>query len=188
MSKALPEGEELPGFLAAPQDVALLEAEDVVTSDKAACRPIADMMSVRPRHPRKAMVWATMKPRDAPAGMTASSSLTLSSHELKVAQAWMAELKQALADCSEFTAVSQRGWTHRFSLQPLAPIKAGDDSVSYVLTNALAPDGKGNIMTIVRTGGAFATYLMAPGAGKPVPMSVAVANQQHRKLQAAANP
>ncbi|MFI8308969.1 hypothetical protein ACIF80_37400 [Streptomyces sp. NPDC085927] len=184
LTEALPDGGELPGFVAVPQDLALLEAEDVVTADTAACRPIADMMSVHPRHPRNAMVWATMKPQGAPADAT-PGSLTLTSHEDKAARAWMAELKQALSNCTEFTATSKRGWTHRFSVRPLPQVKAGDDSVNYVLTNALAPDGKGNVMTVVRTGGAFATYLMDQDAGKPVP--VAVANQQHKKLQGAVN-
>ncbi|MFG2640137.1 hypothetical protein ACGFYP_04045 [Streptomyces sp. NPDC048370] len=139
-----------------PQDLALLEAEDIVTADKAACRPIADMMSVSPQHRRNGMVWATLKPQDAPADAT-PGSLTLTSHEDKAARAWMAQLKQALSDCTEFTATPERAWTHRFSVRPLASVKAGDDSVSYVLTNTLAPDGKGNVMSVIRTGGAFAT-------------------------------
>lgn len=111
-------------------------------STRAACRPVADMMSVRPLHPREAMVWATMKPEGTPTGAT-PGSLTLTSHEEEVTRAWTAELKQAMTDCTAFTVVSRRGWTHRFGLRPLAPTRAGDGSVSYALTSALAPDGPG---------------------------------------------
>ncbi|MEV6201373.1 hypothetical protein AB0M64_15510 [Streptomyces sp. NPDC051771] len=58
---------DVPGFAVTPQTMPLLEAADVVTTGIAACRPIADMMSVRPLHPRKAMVWALMKPEGVPA-------------------------------------------------------------------------------------------------------------------------
>lgn len=186
LTGALPAGAEVPGFTVKPQDLALLEAEDVVTADKAACSPISDMMSVRPRHQRQAMVWATMKP-DGASPRATPGSLTLSSHAVEDAEAWMAELRTALAGCTEFTATSRRGWTYRFSVRPLSTEEVGDGSVAYLLTNTLAPDGKGNVMTIVRTAGTFATYLMNSDAEKPAPAPAAVATQQHNKLQAAAS-
>ncbi|MBZ9644307.1 hypothetical protein [Streptomyces sp. PSKA30] len=188
LTDALPVGADFPGFIAEPQTMPLLEAEDVVTVDKPACRPIADMMSVRPKHPRQAMVWATIKANDAPSQET-PGSVTLTSHTGQEAEAWMDELKEALTSCTTFTATSERGWTHRFTIRPLLPVTAGDDSVTYLLTNALAPDGKGNFMTVVRTGGTFATYLMNQYTGKPGPIAASIADQQHTKLQAiAANP
>ncbi|MFM9499890.1 hypothetical protein ACKI1Q_40705 [Streptomyces galilaeus] len=170
LTKALPDDGELAGFTTVPQSLALLEAEDVVTTDKPPCRPIADMMSVRPKHQRRAMVWATMKPNEAPPEAP-PGSVTLTSHAVKDAEAWMAELKEALADCDQFTARSQRGWTHRFSVRPLSTAKAGDDSVTYLLT-------------VVRTGGTFATYLVNQDTDVPVPVPASIANQQHKELRA----
>ncbi|MFD3945524.1 hypothetical protein [Streptomyces sp. NPDC058579] len=185
LTKALPDVSELAGFTTMPQSLPLLEAEDVVTTDKLACRPIADMMSVRPKHQRRAMVWATVKPDSAPPEAT-PGSLTLTSHTLKDAEAWMAEIKNALVSCSQFKATSQAGWIHRFNVRPLSTAKAGDDTVTYLLTNILAPNGKGNVMTVVRTGGTLATYLMNEDADLPVPVPASIANQQHKELQAAA--
>ncbi|MFJ2058192.1 hypothetical protein ACIOMM_19885 [Streptomyces sp. NPDC087908] len=176
---------DVPGFAVSPQKLPLLEAADVVTTNIAACRPIADMMSVRPLHPRKTMVWATMKPEGTPADV-ATGSLILSSHEEQAARTWMAELKRATTECTRFTAVSRVGWTHRFSVRPVPVAKAGDESVSYLLTNALAPEGKGNVMTVVRTGGVLATYLASQGSGEPTSMSTDVANQLHERVRAAA--
>ncbi|MGW1902262.1 hypothetical protein ACWCQB_33885 [Streptomyces hirsutus] len=185
LTGALPDSDELPGFTTEPQSLALLEAKDVVTTYQPSCRPIADMMSVRPKYPRQAMVWATMQPNDAPPGVT-PGSVTLTSHAVKDAKAWMVELRQALTKCGQFTARSQRGWTHRFSVRPLSTAKAGDDSVTYLLTNALAPKGRGNVMTVVRTGGTFTTYLMNQDSDVLVPVPASIANQQHKKLRAAA--
>ncbi|MGW5003456.1 hypothetical protein ACWEP8_38020 [Streptomyces hydrogenans] len=184
LTKVLSAG-DVPGFAMTPQTMPLLEAADVVTTNIAACRPIADMMSVRPLYPRKAMVWALMKPEALPADAS-SGSLTLTSHEEEAARTWMAELKRATTDCTQFTAVSQVGWTHRFSVRPVSTVKAGDDSVSYLLVNALAPGGRGNIMTIVRTGGVFATYLANQRSDEPTAMPTDVTDQVHKRVQATA--
>ncbi|MEU6987331.1 hypothetical protein ABZ946_28520 [Streptomyces sp. NPDC046324] len=131
------------------------------------------------------MVWATMKPDNAPSEAT-PGSLTLTSHTVKDAEAWMFEFREALATCSRFKATSQRGWIHRFKVRPISTAKAGDDSVTYLLTNILAPNGKGNVITVVRTGGTLATYLVNQDADVPVPVPASIANQLHKKLQAAA--
>ncbi|MEU7579781.1 hypothetical protein AB0B50_19500 [Streptomyces sp. NPDC041068] len=176
---ALPDSEGLPGFTAKPQSEPLLEKQDVVTVDEPACRPIVDVMSVRPRHAREAMVWATLDGK----GSSVEGSLTLSSHTPDDAEAWMRELKEARAKCTEFRATSKRGWSYGFTVDPLPPVSAGDDSIAYVLTNAEAPDGKGNSVTVVRTGGTFATYLLA---GEPGPVAAEAAEKQHEALRRAA--
>lgn len=190
LTKVLSVG-DAPGFAVTPRTMPLLEAADVVTTDIAACRPIADMTSVRPPHPRKAMVWTLTKPEGVPADVP-SGSLTLTSHEEEAARTWMAELKRATTDCTRctrctrFTVVSRVGWSRRFSVRPVSTAEAGDESVSYLLVNALAPGGRGNIMTVVRTGGVFATYLANQGSGEPTPMSTDVADQLHDRVRNAA--
>ncbi|MFI6090733.1 hypothetical protein [Streptomyces sp. NPDC051218] len=114
---ALPTADALPRFKATAQKAPLLEKQDIVTADKAACRPIADMMNVRPKHPRKALVWATLDGADTAEG----GSLALSSFAGDGADAWMSELKVARTDCTEFTATSKRGWSFRFTVEPSLP-------------------------------------------------------------------
>ncbi|MFE0135213.1 hypothetical protein ACFWY6_27115 [Streptomyces sp. NPDC059037] len=94
----------------------------------------------------------------------------------------MQELKAARTDCTKFTATSKRGWVFRFAVEPLPPVSAGDDSVAYILTNTQAPGGKGNSITVVRTGGTLASYLLT---GRPRTVSVSVADKQHEILQRA---
>lgn len=134
------------------------------------------MMNVRPKHPRKALVWATLDGADTSEG----GSLALSSFAGDGAGASMSELKVARTDCTEFTATSKRGWSFRFTVEPLPSVAAGDDSVAYILTNTQAPGGKGSTITVVRTGGVLATYLLE---GQPRTVPVSVARKQHETLR-----
>ncbi len=181
LSNALPVGSDLPSFTVEPQSALLLEAQDIVTTGQLACRPIADMMSVRPRRPRQAMAWATIRSDDASA---TSGSVILTSHRGEEASAWMAELKVAVTGCTNFVATSERGWTHRFTVRKIPPMDAGGDAVSDLITNVLSPDGKGNVMTIVRTGATFATYLLDEQDDGPIPIPDSIATRQHKKIQA----
>ncbi|GAA2433533.1 hypothetical protein [Streptomyces macrosporus] len=182
LAAALPEGDDFPGFTAKPQDTPLLEDRDVVTADVSACQPIADMMSARPEHARRALVWATLKvhgaPADAPPG-----SVSLAGHTVGDARATMDDLREALSGCDGFTASSRRGWTYRFTVERLSPVQAGDESVAYLLTNTLAPEGKGNVMTVVRTGGVLATYLVVQDPDRPRPVPASIAATQHERLR-----
>ncbi|MER5257280.1 hypothetical protein [Streptomyces sp. NPDC002855] len=175
---ALPAADGLPGYTAKAQSLPLLEKQDVVTVDKPACRPIADMMSVRPKYPRQALVWATLEDKDA----SVEGSLALSSLARDGADAWMRDLKAARTQCTEFTATSERGWASPFTVEPLPPAKAGDDSVAYVLTNTRAPGARGNSITVVRTGGTLATYLLM---GEPRTVPASAAGKQHEALRQA---
>ncbi|WP_266754594.1 hypothetical protein [Streptomyces phaeochromogenes] len=187
LTDALPEGADLPGFTAEPQSLPLLETKDVVTTGQAACRPIVDMMSVRPRLPRQAMVWATIEADGAPASAP-PGSVTLTSHDGDTAAQWMTALKRAVADCTRFTATSKRGWTYDFTVASVPLKRMGDDVVGYRISNVLDPSGGGNVMSVVRTGTTLATYLLTPsenGKPRPVPESVAIA--QEKRIRAAAD-
>ncbi|MGI3225461.1 hypothetical protein OHU07_27845 [Streptomyces phaeochromogenes] len=187
LTDVLPEGADLPGFSAERQSLRLLEAKDVVTTGQAACRPLADMMSVSPRLPRRAMVWATIEADGAPASAP-PGTLTLTSHGGDTAAQWMTGLKRAVADCTRFTATSKRGWTYEFTVASVPLERMGDDRVGYRITNVLDPSGGGNVMSVVRTGTTLATYLLPPsknGKPRPVPESVAIA--QEKRIRAAAD-
>ncbi|MFB7290578.1 hypothetical protein [Actinacidiphila glaucinigra] len=60
---------------------------------------------------------------------------------------------------------------------------AGDDAVSYLITNASAPDGRGNVESVVRTGGTLSMFLLSQGEGEPTAVPEAVARKQHERLR-----
>ncbi|MGB8943004.1 MAG: hypothetical protein WCD21_22595 [Streptomyces sp.] len=106
----------------------------------------------------------------------------LSSFVRDEASVWMSELKAARTDCTEFTATSKRGWAFRFTVKPLPAVSAGDDSVAYILTNTQASGAKGNSITVVRTGGTLASYLLE---SQPRAMPGSAASKQHEVLRRA---
>ncbi|MEU4093236.1 hypothetical protein [Streptomyces sp. NPDC026673] len=187
LSKALLRDSDVPGLTAdAGRGMPLFDQDDVVTASPRECQPLADMMSVRPRHTRKALVWEVVDGvRDA-AGET-SGSLALSSHTAAEAQAWMADLKAALPGCTHFQATSDAGWDYRFSVKELTPVTAGDEAVSYLITNLSAPEGKGNVQSVIRTGGTLSSFLLAQGTGEPRSVPEALARKQHERLLNARN-
>ncbi len=44
--------------------------------------------------------------------------------------------RKGSAPCGTFEATSAAGWDYTFTVQALAPVKAGDQSVSYLITNS----------------------------------------------------
>ncbi|NUS09831.1 MAG: hypothetical protein HOY69_00215 [Streptomyces sp.] len=54
------------------------------------------------------------------------------------------------------------------------------------MTNTRAPGGKGNVVSVVRTGGTLATFLVPQGTGAPAAVPDSVADRQDRKLRAGA--
>ncbi|MFF7211823.1 hypothetical protein ACFZAU_15030 [Streptomyces sp. NPDC008238] len=138
LSKALLRDSDVPGLTAdVGPGLPLFDQDDVVTASPRECQPLADLMSVRPRHARKALVWEVLDGVRDGAGET-SGSLALSSHTPAEALAWVADLKGALPGCARFQAMSAAGWDHGFSVKELAPVKAGDEAVAYLITNLSA--------------------------------------------------
>ncbi|MGW7440835.1 hypothetical protein [Streptomyces sp. NPDC054849] len=150
---------------------------DVVTAADPACQTLADLKSAKPKRPPTGTAWAVLQAGDGPAG----GSIVLTSYARDEAKAQMRELKAALTACKDFSATSQRGWSERSMLVSLPSDEAGDESVSFSATSDEAP-GKGQTMTIVRTGGSLAVYLI-PSDGKQPPTSLM--ERQHEKLEAA---
>ncbi|MDJ0386394.1 hypothetical protein [Streptomyces sp. G-G2] len=176
LSDALLTGEQS-GFYATPQEEPLLEDVDVVTAADPSCQPLADLTSVTPKHVPVGTAWAALEVR----GAATEGSVVLTSYARGEAEAKMGELKAALATCRELSASSRRGWSERTSVVALPSVSVGDESVSYSVTSAEAP-GKGRVMTIVRTGGSMAVYLI-PAEVNRSPASLM--KQQHKKIHAA---
>ncbi|TFV34005.1 hypothetical protein E4K10_43395 [Streptomyces sp. T1317-0309] len=96
LAKALLRDSDVPGLSAdVGPGLPLFDQDDVVTASPPTCQPLADMMSVRPRHPRTALVWEVLDGVRGAGGKT-SGSVTLSSHRTAEAQEWMADLAKAL--------------------------------------------------------------------------------------------
>ncbi|MFG2191283.1 sensor domain-containing protein [Streptomyces sp. NPDC048639] len=184
LEDALPKGGDLPGFHGDPYDLPLFDHDDVVTTDSPKCRPIAETMNFRPRYERRGLAWAALEP-DA-ASEEVDGSISLSSHTVADAKAWMADLHKALDECTGFTATSKRGWTFAFTVGRLPTVKAGHGSVSYTLANTSSPDGHAGVMTVVRTWGTLTSYLMSQDPDDPNPVSAAVARRQDERLRAIA--
>jgi hypothetical protein len=182
LAKALLRDSDVPGLTAdAGTGLPLFDQDDVVAASPAECQPIADMMSVRPRHARKALAWEVLDGVRS-AGGKRSGSVALSSHTKAEAKAWVADLEAALPECGDFRATSAAGWDYRFTVKEVAPVEAGDEAVSYLITNSSAPDGKGNVESVVRTGGTLSVFLLPQGEGDPVAVPEAVAREQHERL------
>ncbi|MFJ8554843.1 hypothetical protein [Streptomyces sp. NPDC093676] len=182
LAKALLRDSDVPGLSAdVGPGLPLFDQDDVVTASPPTCQPLADMMSVRPRHPRTALVWEVLDGVRGAGGKT-SGSVALSSHTTAEAQAWMADLAKALPHCGTFEATSAAGWDYTFTVQALAPVKAGDQSVSYLITNSTAPGGKGNVESVIRTGGTLSTFLLQQGEDRPAAVPEAIAREQHERL------
>ncbi|MDX3075322.1 hypothetical protein ACIP98_37265 [Streptomyces sp. NPDC088354] len=182
LTRALLRDSDVPGLSAdVGPGMPLFDPDDVVTASPPRCQPLADMMSARPRHARKALVWETLDGVRG-AGGTTSGSLALSSHTEAEARAWVAELKEAVPECGGFRARSAAGWEYGFTVKDVAPVEAGDEAVSYLITNASAPGGKGNVESVVRTGGTLSQFLLPQGEGDPVAVPEAVARRQHERL------
>ncbi|MFJ4846885.1 MULTISPECIES: hypothetical protein [unclassified Streptomyces] len=183
LTKALLRNADVPGLAVdIGPGLPLFDPDDIVTATPAACQPIADTMSVRPRHARRAQVWETL---DMPGtGGTASGSVALSSHAEDEARAWIADLKTALPKCGHFSATSAAGWTYGFDVRQVPAPAEGDDAVSYLITNTIAPDGKGNVESVVRTGGTLSEFLLPQGNGEPASVPEALARKQHERLRA----
>ncbi|MFF3563217.1 hypothetical protein ACFYXS_24535 [Streptomyces sp. NPDC002574] len=182
LTKALLRDSDVPGLSAdIGPGMPLFDPDDVVTASPARCQPLADMMSVRPRHARKALVWEALDGVRGAGGKTAGS-VALSSHTEAEARAWLADLKEAVPRCGSFRAASASGWEYGFTVKGVAPVGVGDEAVSYLITNASAPDGKGNVESVVRTGGTLSQFLLPQGEGDPVAVPEAVARRQHERL------
>ncbi|WP_405771799.1 hypothetical protein OG539_42695 [Actinacidiphila glaucinigra] len=94
----------------------------------------------------------------------------------------MEDLKGAPPGCAPFQATSAAGWDYRFSVKEPTPVTAGDKAVSYLITNLSAPEGKGNVESVIRTGGTLSSFLLAQGTGEPKSVPEAVARKQHERL------
>ncbi|MEU6344583.1 hypothetical protein ABZ883_26960 [Streptomyces sp. NPDC046977] len=184
LTKALLRNADVPGLTVdIGPGLPLFDPDDIVTASPTACQPIADTMSVRPRHARRAQVWESLDGVRGAAGTT-SGGVVLSSHAEDDARAVVADLKKALPKCGHFSATSAAGWTYGFDIQQVPAPAVGDDAVSYLTTNTIAPDGKGNVESVVRTGSTLSAFLLPQGNGEPASVPEALARKQHERLRA----
>ncbi|MGW0394758.1 hypothetical protein ACWDYJ_28490 [Streptomyces sp. NPDC003042] len=100
---------------------------------------------------------------------TSLGRVTLASHTLPEAEAEMAELKQAVADCEGFAALSTPSYEDRwFTVKAGRQVRAGDDSATFVRATPQEPIDRGFPVTVVRSAGVIATsYGTVPAPSRP---------------------
>ncbi|MFF4168506.1 hypothetical protein [Streptomyces sp. NPDC001744] len=160
---------------------------DKVTTDKAACAPIAHAMSfISPGSPaasaqRKVMEEpkksATASPEDAVReGLGVRiTAVTLGSYDGKGAQDAFASVKKAGAECAGGFTVTQL--TEKTKVTKVAPesVTAGDEAVAFTVTTDIEGEPLVSKLVVVRKGGtlaSFSTVSAAPGGVKELPKAV----------------
>ncbi|MEU4208703.1 hypothetical protein AB0F13_01655 [Streptomyces sp. NPDC026206] len=164
---------------ATPADLA---AAKTVTTDKAACKPLVDVMALRgtgtpaatatrkivaiPQAPAAdASAEEKMKAGLGALGATATAD-TLGSYDGKAAVDAFAALKKAGADCAGGFALIAGGDTTKFTKVEPATYTAGDESVAFTLTADLDGTPGTAHLVVVRKGGTLATFHAQSLAGK----------------------
>ncbi|MFG2194289.1 hypothetical protein [Streptomyces sp. NPDC048639] len=166
-----------------------ITAEAPTEIDRQECRAVADAIASKPSHRRTASVNATLA-KGTFGGVGTFQALQLSAWADGEAGAWLGELKKATGTCAAFTGTRNGGGTTRYTVSDAEGADAGDESVTFTLSEKGGGDGKSGgavVVTVVRSGANTATYLSIPMAGKAAPVEESVAAEQHEKLTAAAD-
>jgi hypothetical protein len=157
-------------------------------TEPAACQPIADLWSTRPKHPRQ--VYAGGMVTDTASGQKASKTISLlviASYKPGEAKAVVDELAAAVRACRNYTVV-RNGRTSIFSVLPVpaGPTPPGDQQVGYTIADTSRGAAGIVLVTVVRTGDTTAAYETVRQDHGPATLRAAIPVKQAAKLRAAA--
>ncbi|WHM40895.1 hypothetical protein [Streptomyces sp. BPTC-684] len=173
-----------------------LASSKTVTTDKAACKPLGDVMALRA--PGSPGASATRKVMAVPKGPGASASAeekakagldalgstitadTLASYSGRGAADALAALKKAGADCAGGFSLIAEGDKTAFKVSP-ASYTAGDEAVAFTLTADLDGEPGTSHLVAIRQGTTLATFYAFSLAGK-AEQPKAVIDAQLKKL------
>lgn len=155
-----------------------------LTTDRSQCQPLTDVTSVRPHIHRVAVVGAAFAHSAGAARVDTVNQMLVSSHAPGDAAKVIASVQDALATCRSFTAVDPHGTRTPFTVGTGAAPAAGDQAVSYVLTERAGTRGAARV-TVVRTGNTVTAYLSVTSAGRAGEAPGDVIRAQDAKLRAA---
>jgi hypothetical protein len=180
---------------AGPQDSL---TADKVTTDNAACKPIAYAMSGVPVGTAVATVQrkvtsvpkkseGTPSPEDFAAAFDVTMSLaSLSSYDDKGAEEAVSSLRTAATACANGFTMTAAGTAQKVLKVTETPASGGEEAVAWSLLTETDGDKSVLKLAVVRKGATLATIpstkVSAMGTGKDYPLPVAVMNAQVAKL------
>ncbi|MFJ5608854.1 hypothetical protein ACIQCJ_05645 [Streptomyces sp. NPDC093221] len=160
------------------------------TVDNAACQPVADQWSSRPKHTRQVYTGAMVTDTaDKDKNAKAISLEVIASYAPGTAETVLDELTTALKTCRGFKATRDGGVTS-YTVRPVAPPAGrpalGDQEVAYTIADTARGAAGVVLVTVVRSGGATAAYETVRADHKTATLRAAIALKQAEKLRAAA--
>ncbi|MFB6839233.1 hypothetical protein [Streptomyces sp. NPDC056361] len=185
LDELIVEQADLPGYQVQKAKAADLVKSDAVSTDKPACKPIADGMSsvaagtAAASAQRKAIevpkTGATASPADALGALSAPvTSVTLGSYEGQGAQEAFASYKTAGTDCAGgFTLI---GGGEKTKITKVAPetVSAGDEALAWTITTDMDGEPFVTKLVVLRKGNTLASFstLSLGGTVKALPQAV----------------
>lgn len=159
--------------------------DSTLLADKKDCQPLADITSSKPTIPRKAFVGAAFAKTTASGNPDEINQMLVASHAPGDAKKVIGSVKTALGSCTAFTATDNKGTKTPFAITKGPAVSAGDDAVSYVMTDSSDKKTGAALVTVVRTGETITAYLSVKSSGGAGSLPVDVARKQSDKLKAA---
>ena len=163
--------------------------DETLRADRPACQPVADLLGARSAVPRTGQARTTLLQQTGQGGVV--TPVLLASYARGGAERVLRTVREAMRDCTAFTATDGTGETTRYQVRQVSPQpRAGDDALAFDL---LAPrqttseESGAMRVTLLRTSGNTATFLsFDPMRGTPAPVAQQVLDKQHAKLLRAA--
>jgi hypothetical protein len=185
LTSALIATTDVPGYQVQVSQTDDTKDTSTLTSDKPQCQPMADITSSKPAIVRKAFVGAAFAKATATGNPDEITQMLVASHAQGDAKKVIASLRDALSKCTTFTATDNTGVKTPFAITRKPAASAGDEAVSYVMTDTKDAKTGAASVTVVRTGETITAYLSVKSAGGPGTLPVDVARKQSDKLKAA---
>lgn len=167
---------------------------DEQTTDPAACQPVADQWSLKPKLVRTVYTGALVTDTAAKdAGAKTISLEVVASYPAGRAKQVLDQLSTAIAHCPGYK-VTRNGRTSQFTVKSVDPSTGpadtagtyGDQRVTYTVTDpALGASGVA-LVTVVRVGDSTAAFETVRADHKTASLRPAIASKQVAKLRAAA--
>jgi hypothetical protein len=158
------------------------------TADKAACQPVADQWSSRPKHPRQVYTGGMLTDTDAKDKSAKAISLeVIASYKPGEAASVLDDLTAALKTCHSYKT-TRNGATSTFAVKTVPPTGGalGDQQLTYTVTD-IARGAAGTVLvTVVRSGDTTAAYETVRADHKAATLRAAIPLKQAAKLRAGA--
>ena len=168
-----------------PQADKGLKPDDTLRADRAACQPVADLLGSRSPAPRLAQARTTLIQTSGRSSTVIT--VNLASYHRGGAQRVLSTVREALRDCTAFTATAGDGSTARYQVKQVSPQpKAGNEALAFDVLTSQRQAGRQFVplrATLMRSSGHTATLLsFDPLRHQPAAVDQKVLDKQHEKL------